>query len=450
MLIRHRLTLTFTLLAMAIQVSLSALAWYLLTSYRAEEFNKRLEDTALVAGRLLISRRHLHDDFFQSMVRSDLLTIVDEQISIWDQQHTLVFTNRHLKDPEYYQDRITELEQGATCRFNSGRLEGIGLKYEDNRQVFFIFCAGYDTLGDAQYSGLLTGLMFINLLGLSLIIAAGWYLSGRALAPITTIVQEVETISHQHLNKRVHEGNRRDEVAQLAITFNHMLQRLETAFASQRSFVAHASHELRTPLTSIMGTLETALQYDQETQDLKTSMATAIEELKRIISLTNGLLKLAQVTDGEVALSPVQLDDCLLTAMQQIQRKYPGRQLQLHFPEADEAGFMAAGHEALLITALVNILDNACKYSTGTVSIKLEGTARHLGIWVQDQGIGISREDQQQVFIPMFRGQNTNGIPGNGIGLAVSKQVVQLMGGQLYLHSELGNGSTLLLMLKRV
>ena len=101
------------------------------------------------------------------------------------------------------------------------------------------------------------------------------------LKPISRIVDEVEQITATHLHKRVNEGNRQDEIAQLAMTFNQMLFRLEDAFVSQRSFVSHASHELRTPLTNTLGTLETSLRYDQNPTDWRDSMEVAVDELKK-------------------------------------------------------------------------------------------------------------------------------------------------------------------------
>ena len=325
MLIRNRLTIIFTLLATAIQLTLSLLVGYFYSLYRQEEFYSRLESKARVAGRLLISRRHLHDNFFLNMVRTDLLTIVEEQISIYDQQHNLVFTNRTLKKPDFYKKKIPLLANNSLFEFKSGHLESIVMPYRDRGQLFYIFASGYDRIGFAKLGTLEQILMLANLLGFALIVLAGWYFSGRVLKPISLIVDEVEQITAMQLHKRVNEGNRRDEIAQLAMTFNQMLFRLEDSFVSQRSFIAHASHELRTPITNILGTLETSLRYDQNPADWRDSMEVAVDELKKVIALTNGLLSLAKVTDSAVALTAVQVDDCLLTAIGQVQTKYPGR-----------------------------------------------------------------------------------------------------------------------------
>ncbi|MBC3787250.1 HAMP domain-containing sensor histidine kinase [Spirosoma utsteinense] len=447
MLIRNRLTLIFTLLATAIQLTLSLLVWYFYSLYRQEEFYSRLESKARVAGRVLISRRHLHDDFFRNMVRTDLLTIVEEQISIYDNRHKLVFTNRTLKESEYYKEKIPLLAADPLFEFKSGHLESIVIPFRDRGQLFYIFASGYDRIGFAKLGTLQQIMLLANLLGFALIVLAGWYFSGRVLNPISQIVDEVEQITATHLYKRVNEGNQRDEIAQLAMTFNQMLFRLEDAFVSQRSFVSHASHELRTPLTNTLGTLETSLRYDRNPADWRDSMEIAVEELKKVISLTNGLLGLAKVTDGAVALTVVQVDDCLLTAIGQVQSKYPGRNLPLQFSTDDEQLFTVKGNATLLTTAFLNVLDNACKYSDEAVAVQLQVQQELISVIVTDRGRGISEADAAHILDPLYRGENVAGVPGYGIGLAVTQKIIDLHQGTLHITSHVNQGTTVTIQL---
>lgn len=442
MLIRNRLTIIFTLLATGIQLTLSLLVWYFYSLYRQEEFYSRLESKARVAGRVLISRRHLHDDFFKNMVRTDLLTLVEEQISIYDSQRRLVFTNRTLKESEYYKEKIPLLATDPLFEFKSGHLESIVIPYQDRGQLFYIFASGYDRIGFAKLGTLQQILILANLLGFALIVLAGWYFSGRVLNPISQIVDEVEQITATQLYKRVHEGNRQDEIAQLAMTFNQMLFRLEDAFVSQRSFVSHASHELRTPLTNTLGTLETSLRYDQDPADWRASMEVAVDELKKVIALTNGLLGLAKVTDGTVALTAVQVDDCLLNALGYVQTKYPGRSLPLHFMTGEDESFTVKGNATLLTTAFLNVLDNACKYSGEPVSVQLQATRDLITVIVTDQGRGISEADSAHIFDPLYRGNNVEGVPGYGIGLAVTQKIIDLHQGTLQIDSNVNQGTS--------
>ncbi|GAB3276192.1 HAMP domain-containing sensor histidine kinase [Larkinella harenae] len=442
MLIRNRLTIIFTLLATTIQITLSLLVWYFYSLYRQEEFYSRLEGKARVTGRVLIARRHLHDDFFKNMVRTDLLSIVEEQISIYDSRHHLVFANRTLQEADYYRDKIPLVSTNAPYEFRGGHLESIGIRFEDRGQLFYIFASGYDRIGFAKLGSLQQILLLANLLGFTLIVLAGWYFSGRVLKPISQIVDDVGQITAVDLHKRVNEGNRRDELAQLAMTFNQMLYRLEDAFISQRSFVAHASHELRTPLTNTLGTLETSLRYDQNPADWRSSMEIAIDELKKVIALTNGLLGLAKVSGGNVALTTVQVDDCLLTAIEQVQTKYPDRALPLQFITGEDESFTVKGNATLLTTAFLNVLDNACKYSSKTISVQLQLTNGQITVRVVDQGIGISEADAAHILDPLYRGKNVGFVPGYGIGLPVTHKIIDLHQGTIQISSTVDQGTS--------
>jgi signal transduction histidine kinase len=442
MLIRNRLTITFTLLTTAIQVTLSLLVWYFYSLYRQEEFYSRLEGKARITGRILISRRHLHDDFFKNMVRTDLLTIVEEQISIYDNKHNLVFTNRTLQEPEFFKEKIAQLATESLFEFKIGHLESILIPYRDRGQQFYIFASGYDRIGFSKLVTLQQILLLANLLGFSLTVLAGWYFSGRVLKPISQIVDEVEQITALDLHKRVNEGNRRDEIAQLSMTFNQMLFRLEDAFVSQRSFVSHASHELRTPLTNTLGTLETSLRYDQDPDDWRNSMEIAIEELKKVISLTNGLLGLAKVTDSAMTLEAVQVDDCLLTAIEQVQAKYPGRSLPLQFITTEDESLAVKGNATLLTTSFLNVLDNACKYSNEAVSVKLQSEEEQIIVTITDQGRGIAETDAAHILDPLYRGNNVGGVAGYGIGLAITQKIIDLHQGTIQITSSLNQGTS--------
>ncbi len=334
------------------------------------------------------------------------------------------------------------LPQPHLLEFKSGHLESVAIPYGDRGELFFIFVSGYDRLGATKLTTLQQILILANLLGFTLIVLAGWYFSGRVLKPISQIVDEVEQITFRQLHKRVNEGNRRDEIAQLAMTFNQMLFRLEDAFVSQRSFVSHASHELRTPLTNILGTLQTSLRYDKDPADWRESMEVSVEEINKVIALTNGLLRLAKVTDGAVALTTVQVDDCLLTAIEQVQAKYPQRSLELQFLTSEDESFTVKGNAVLLTTAYLNILDNACKYSEEAVLIQLQAGANQVRVVITDRGRGIADADADHVLDPLYRGKNATGVPGYGIGLAITQKIIDLHQGTLQITSTEGQGTS--------
>ncbi|GAB3788268.1 HAMP domain-containing sensor histidine kinase [Spirosoma horti] len=448
MLIRHKLTLLFTCIVLAIQIAFTSFVYTFYSVYRQQGFAVRLQGKARLFGRVMISRHSQQGVLDRALNATDLQTLTEEHISIFDQQGNLVFTNQLPAFVQREARLIPGLSHKAPLTFTMNRNEGVGIKYRDRGLSYAIFVTGYDRLGHSKQQNLFMILLVANVGGLLLIMVGGWYFAGRFLRPLAsmvTMVRDVQHVSDNHLQLRLNEGNQTDEIAQLAITFNQLLTQLQATFESQRQFVSHASHELRTPLTTVLGTLETSHQYDTDPADFRISMEVAMRELTKLVGLTNSLLNLAKTGDGSLAMRPVRLEECVMAAVSQVKRKRSGCTIQFQFGQMPEDDFfMVMGNEILLTTALQNVIDNACKYSQQAVQVNLftkpdDGLHQ---ITITDQGIGIQPNDLPHVFEPLYRGQNAGKAEGFGVGLAITQQVIHRHRGTISLTSSSTTGTT--------
>jgi signal transduction histidine kinase len=172
-----------------------------------------------------------------------------------------------------------------------------------------------------------------------------------------------------------------------------------------------------------------------------------LDDARALVNLTNGLLNLAQfnIDRQRDQFRPVRVDEILFAAQQELGKSRPNYHFQIEYgimPD-EESQLQIKGDETLLKTAFLNLMDNACKFSEDH-SVKITFIAKYNSIEIifQDKGIGISEEDQKKIFMPFFRGSNArNHIQGHGIGLALSHRIVQLHGGDIYIHSIVGEGS---------
>ncbi|WP_400191775.1 sensor histidine kinase [Hymenobacter sp. B81] len=446
MLIRNKLILRFTLVVLAIQLSLSLFVYYFSAATREKEFYNRLAGKIELTGRILLRRDNLRRGVLSTFRRRDLLTMAREQISIYSPHGRLIYASDDAIDQRGNLVHLAEVGPTHPVSFRYGGRETLGMEYRHDDRNYHIFAAAYDDVGVQQLAKLRLLLLVGNLGALALIVVAGWYFADESLRPMARIVREVRRITASNLSQRVHEGNHKDEIAQLAMTFNRMLSGLELAFESQKSFLAHASHELRTPLANALGTLETSYSYDTDLQEARRSMQSSIEEIRRIIGLTNGLLALAKTDEASFKRGPVRLDECLTQAMDYCAAKHPGRVVKQTFGEVpaelDDA-FTVPGNAHLLTTALLNLLDNACKYSDGPVQVQLGYQRRKtLVVTVRDQGIGISPESLKRIYEPLFRADNGRDQPGHGLGLPITQKIIRLHGGELLVESAVGVGTT--------
>jgi signal transduction histidine kinase len=295
--------------------------------------------------------------------------------------------------------------------------------------------------------GFLKYLLIIAVLGaIGVTALAGFFFARQALNPIADVVAEVDKITVSNLNLRVNTGNGSDEIAQLAIKFNKMLERLEAAFVMQKGFVSNASHELRTPLTAITGQIEVAIMNPNLNEDARKILGSLLEDIKQLNKLSNGLLDLAQANldISEIKLGHIRIDEALGFVRAELIKRNKKYKVEINFEEFpdNEDLLIMRGNEQLIRSALVNVIDNACKYSNdNTANVSLRFDEKYIKIKVSDNGIGISENDLKNIFEPFYRAGNVKNYSGHGIGLTLTKKIVDIHEGSIHIGSESGKGT---------
>jgi heavy metal sensor kinase len=282
---------------------------------------------------------------------------------------------------------------------------------------------------------------------------AGFVIAGRALAPVKEMVDRTRRLSAKSLNERLPVANPHDELGQLATVFNETLQQLENSFAELRRFTADVSHELRTPLTAIRAVGEVAYR-ERNPAILYDALGSILEEVQRMNQLIDRLLLLARADDDNL---PVRLEaglvrDALVEVRDALTLVAEEKQQRMELDCPDH--LLAVFDPALLRLALLNLVQNAIRYSPPTMPISLRAFRREdaVVITVADQGPGIAPEHHQKIFERFYRVDKARSRAegGAGLGLAIVKWAVERMGGQVELQSDPGRGSVFRLRLRRV
>jgi signal transduction histidine kinase len=241
-----------------------------------------------------------------------------------------------------------------------------------------------------------------------LVAATGWYYSGKALEPVSAIISEVEHIQPSDLSRRLQPGKNQDEIRKLAVTFNHLLERVERAFTMQKMFVSNVSHEMKNPLTVIRSQLDVALQRERSAAEYKSALESVLEDIRQLSETEQRLLHLARVYSSpqSIELSATRLDELIWQAVDQLHKQSPGAKAIVHFSEMPEKGedLEIAANEPLLRMALVNIMNNACKYSPDNqvmLNASFHADGKHT-LEIADNGPGIPDEEKLLVFEPFL------------------------------------------------
>jgi signal transduction histidine kinase len=439
--IRTRLTLQFLLMGGIIMIVVSFAIYYSSASYRKDAFYNRLSDKAKSTTMLILEPNRVME-----INKYNPDKLYNEKILIFNSLDNVVYGTDFKQEIEPRHDVIDQIRMGQKVFYEQHPFEILGMLYHLKNDDFVVIVAATDKDGYLYLAKLRTILIFVCLISFILFFIAGWFYSGRALKPISNVINKVEDISITSLNLRVFEGNGTDEIGRLAKTFNKMLERLETSFGMQKDFIANASHELRTPLTSINGQLDVLMMKDRSTAEYKSAIGSVLDDIKSLIDLSNRLLLIARTSaEGPLNLSKnIRIDEILWQAREEILKFNSNYLVNITLDDtiSDSDQMVVMGDEYLLKVAVSNIIDNACKYSTDhTVDIKIQHIEKWIKILFEDRGIGISKEDLQKVFEPFYRGTNTLTFSGSGIGLSLVNRIITNYNGKIELTSKIGKGT---------
>jgi signal transduction histidine kinase len=281
------------------------------------------------------------------------------------------------------------------------------------------------------------------LISVAVLFFAGRLFARIALSPIIKVINDVRIIRSSSLNKRLETKGGKDEINELAVTFNNLLEHLEQSFEAQNSFVAHASHELRTPVTSIIGDVEVTLSQDRSKDDYVKTLQGVLAESEKLNDLVNNLFELAQTNIDITEFRDLRLDELIWQIKDEWTSRTPESQINLQYqlPE-DPRKYTIQGNNYLLFIAISNILKNAIKFSNNhMVSLRLYLHNNTPVISIRDSGIGIGKEDLQKIFQPFFRGANAFGYTGYGVGLSLADKIFRLHNVRVDVKSQLEKGT---------
>lgn len=446
--IRTKLTLQFlTFGALILFFSFTAI-YFFSVDHRQEDFYSRIQNKAMNTAKMLVDMDEVDAGLLKRIETDNPIRLPEEKILVLSHSDSLIYTTDDDQSIQVSDALISKIRLEELVRYKQDEFQVVGLIYQGKKETILVIAAAKDIYGYRKIANLLNVLGIVFLFSLLVLLAAGWFYSGRALKPISKVVTRVDEISISSLNLRVDEGNGQDEIAKLAGTFNKMLDRLETAFTMQKNFIANASHELRNPLTAISGQLEVLMMRKRSPEEYEKAVSSVLEDMNSLNDLSNRLLQLAQASTGgqNNRFKPVRIDEILWQAKDELLKRNKHYQVQIRIDPAieEERDLTILGDAQLTKSALMNLMDNGCKYSgRQEVLVEVCGGNHQLSITFTDHGIGIPEADMAHLFEPFHRGTNVLNTKGYGIGLSLAGRVVEMQGGAITIQSGVDEGTTI-------
>ena len=449
--VRSRLTLWYVLVLATLLASYAGVAsLFLFLSLREDFDHNLLQDVETVEGMLtkesngLVSLHASHPDAAEPRI--------GHFIEVWSPEGSLLYRSAALQgqtlgSPPGPEEGLHDPTPATTQLPNGTRVRLASSVYhvEDQRVVLRVAYSEerlWRELGEFGEVLLLGFPIAVLLAGFG-----GYALARKALSPIDMMAIQTKKISAEKLGDRLSIENPEDELGKLGTVFNDMLGRLQAAFDQLRRFTADASHELRTPLTAIRSVGEVALQDQRSPAEYQDVIGSMLEEVDRLTRLSESLLALSRADAGHVQLQreDIPLVDLAKEASSVVEVLAEEKRQQIDI-EGDPNLFVFVDR-LILRQAMVNLLDNAIKYSPPgsqiLVRVQNEGD-KQVFLDVVDQGPGIPSEHQAYVFDRFYRVDRarTREWGGAGLGLSITRWAVEAHGGDISFKSEEGQGST--------
>ena len=318
--------------------------------------------------------------------------------------------------------------------------------------VFMLIMILLERLGFSFRTGSFSafGSLSIYIISVVLATAVSYFAVWNIFRPLSDLSRSTRKIAEGDYSVRLEYKGRLKELAESFENFNYMAQELSSIEMIRNDFIANVSHEFKTPLSSLNGYL-TLLQ-DSSLSDAERSeyFSKAFFSIEKLNDLTDNILRLSKL-ENQVSLdepTSYRLDEQLREAIVLLEPKWSRKDISF---ELDLPELTICSQRSLLFQVWTNLLSNAIKFSDsgGSVTVKIEESEHHYKVYISDTGIGMTEEEQRHIFDKFYQADSSRQAQGNGLGLALCKEIVSKCSGKIYVTSKPGEGSVFLVSLRK-
>ena len=439
--IRHKLFLSFSTVGSIILLIFGITIYLFSSNHKKQEFYNQLSHRVNITEKMFLEKDHFSEKDFEKIRQEFLHTLPEEEEEVIKIGDAGIESVQY----DYPKDFIRNIITNSHAWFEEGDRQGAGKYFHLDGKDYIVIVTAIDNSGIKKLiylrgiiiTGLIVCIFLFSLLSVPL--------SARIIKPLSYKIRMANMISANNLHQRLTGISSKDEIGELAIAFNHLLDRIENAFETRKRFISNASHEIRNPLTAIINEADISLEKKRTGDEYRESLNSISTEAERMQLLVDNLLELSKISDADTSFQFDYLP--LIPLVEEVVKKYgfTGKENQIKViikeqPSGFDPGIW--GNKNLIMSALTNIIDNACKFSNGKeVLITLSSEAQNAVITVQDEGIGIPEEDLNHITEAFYRASNARTIKGSGIGITLARRIVEIHKGELLISSKIGEGT---------
>lgn len=419
--IRNRLTLLSSVTYGIVFIVASFIIY--LSFYRNSEkiILNELQKTCLLSGVYYLEKDELPEEEHSQVKDQFEESIQDITVRIYNEKNEIRYGEKE-PDRNINKQRLDYVRKHNKINFKSNNHFYFGLFYADNQGDFVVFVKTNNKNFKEQTNQLLFIMIVVLIGGLIIIYIFSRILSDFAYRPITNVINQVNEIEANSLDRPIISTNTKDEVQALIDTFNNLLKRLSDTFIIQKNFINYVSHEFKTPLASISGTMEVFNQKERTPQEYNQVTKKVLEDVYYIESILTTLMMLSGLKDTNDNSENFRVDELIWDINEDITENNTKKpKIKIHLDIKNDRLLNIKGNKTQIYLALYNIIENAIKYSDKSpIEISLFEKNNKLEIIIKDYGKGINKNDLKHIHQTFYRGANVENIKGNGIGLSLA------------------------------
>jgi signal transduction histidine kinase len=416
----------------------------LFAEYRRTEFHQRLRDNTITTLRFLAEAEKKDRNMLESLDRFTINNLYHEKVMLFDENKKLIYSgidDTEILASEKILAKLSDKTPEVEMQEEEFDVVGAFLPYENKR--FYGIVKAYDLFGHSKLDYLRNVLVVSFVLLAAIVFLITFYLSRQISRPLKRMAFEIANVRLDSDNSNISIPDTRDEINYLGQQFNLLMSNLKEAFAFQKHAIHHISHELKTPIAILVSNFE-KMEAEEDVQKLRNYLRIQKEDTHNLSSIINALLEISKAESGNkiVMQDKVRIDDMLYDLISEIKSINADFVFEVLVDSSidDERKLTVTGNKRLLTSAFTNLIMNCINYSSeSSAIISMHAQDDKLYIIFRNLGAIINESEKQFVFQHFFRGSNSKGIRGFGLGLVLIHKIIQLHDGTIDYASEGNN-----------
>lgn len=401
--------------------------------HRREEFHQQQIERISTTLQLLGEIKREDEELRQALDRLTIYDLYDEKLLIFNDEQILIYSSTEDIPSPDASSILPNLTPGRPwIRTRENDYDVVGMLWQSNNQHYYAISKAYDAAGYSKLSFLRYALTASFLFISGLIVLIAWLLSRKISNPIIQITSQIGRYDFGSDFSPISVDESKGEIAFLARQFNLLLKRMTDAFAFQKHAIHHISHELKTPIAILVSNFE-KMERETNLDVLQNLLANQKQDTKNLADILNALLEISKAEQHQTKRA-VRVDELLFDTLDEMQILNSGFHFETALQDSieNESSLTVYGNERLLKLALVNLINNCVQYSSsGQANIDIKTGTDHVTLQFTNPGQTIREEEKQYLFRHFFRGENSKGKRGFGLGLVLVNKVAHIHKGSI-------------------